>query len=810
MEEYLNQYGYITSYLVSGMKEEPFESGIQDDDQMRCEKKMRLSMAVQDDNMPTGEIRIGGNSALGLPWNYMYSYGNWFVDLSKFYPKLAEVQLHAATVLVAEEEMETEVWLWSYAAVRVWVEGKLAGEITTPCYKPIQRQVLRWHLKKGRNLVYVKLKNLGVRDTRTLFGIQIPGEERHKIMVSLPDEKRAASYQKTGQWLSGIRLRKGTFLFPGLPPENSRIVYDKRPRDFKDFPFRYETQEIPEGLSVELAEGKPYVQVQVAVGEQLLTRNFERYELLSPVYSDDKEEHHCWEKVFRDIASVGQIPRGTKESFSMYPILARYFFGIETKEDEDELFKSLNQIESRRDCSDFLTCAIVRFLKLYPMKETLAQRCREVMLGYRYWMNEDGNDGMCFWSENHSLIFFVSAYLAGDIYPDGYFVRAKKLGKEMKAQARQRIYDWMESTLTEGFEEFHSGGYTPITFAAILNVIDFGDEELSVLAWKVADRLLEELALQTFQGVSVAPMGRVYREVLYPFAQDIQSLIHLADPAAPEKFSEWVIFLATSRYRMPDGLKERMKEDRSLVYDEGNARICVEKTKDYILTSVQSPRTDGRSRVWENRYETPGTDKGSFAYAKSLNECFHGTTQMEPGVFGYQQHLWQAAVSPCAVVFVNHPGGSSEACSTRPGYWFGNGIMPALKQEKQMLLAVYQIPDTHPIPFTHIYWPGERFEEQIHQENWMVGRVGRGAVALWCSEKPVPYDDMLALCEYRVESRRAAYLCVCGSLKEGESLNDFLRNCQTLKPVYEKTEGRLKAGNHSLSYVEHENTTQYV
>ena len=121
----------------------------------------------------------------------------------------------------------------------------------------------------------------------------------------------------------------------------------------------------------------------------------------------------------------------------------------------------------------------------------------------------------------------------------------------------------------------------------------FGDEELSALAVKAADRLLHDLAVQTFHGVSIAPMGRVYREVLYPYAQDIQCLVNLLDPEAPDRFSEWIIFLATSRYRLPAGLKEVMREPVSTVYEESNARICVEKTADYMLTSVQSPERRG-------------------------------------------------------------------------------------------------------------------------------------------------------------------------------------------------------------------------
>lgn len=86
-----------------------------------------------------------------------------------------------------------------------------------------------------------------------------------------------------------------------------------------------------------------------------------------------------------------------------------------------------------------------------------------------------------------------------------------------------------------------------------------------------------------------------------------------------------------------------------MMYGESNAQICIEKNEDYMLTSVQSPR-NGEPRVWENIYGREDALKGCFSYVKSLNECFHGTTQFQPGVFGYQQHMWYATIDPAAVI----------------------------------------------------------------------------------------------------------------------------------------------------------------
>lgn len=810
MEFQLNRYGYITNYLVSGLKEETFVGDGAEHDQMLWEQKMRETISASADSEPVMPTGMGDVSDLGLPWSYAYEYGNWFVDRSKFYPTLKIVRLQAAAILKVPRDMETEVWLWSYAAAGLWLNGSLVGEIDHPRYKPIQKKVLKLSLKQGENSLFIRLCNLGVRDTRTLFGIQIPGFEKEEIRVMLPGGVQWDPFRKAEEWLSSITLCQGELEYQGEAPVGSRIVYDSRPEDFEQLKNRYRVVEVTGRPQIVGSEENPWFSVEVPVGDQVLKRTFECGESLGSVYSKAVDGEDNLQRIFERIASVGRIPRGDGDSFAIYPILARFYTGQLTKTDEEWLYQSLDQIESRRDCSDFLTCGLVRLLKLYPLKPALAERCRQVMANYRYWMDEDGSDGMCFWSENHSLMFFVSAYLAGDLYPDEWFARSKKTGRELKAQAKKRIYDWMTVTLAEGFEEFHSGGYTPITFAAILNVIDFAGEPLSELAVKVADRLFEDMANQTFKGVVIAPMGRVYREVLYPFAQDIQSLVNLADDQAPDRFSEWIIFLATSSYQLPEGLKEKMEKPLSRTYEEGNAKICVERQADFMLTSVESPRRDGQSRRWESIYGKTGADRGSFEYVKALNECFHGTTQFEPGVLGYQQHLWYGALSPEAVVFVNHPGGSCESCSTRPGYWFGNGVMPALKQVKQVLYGIYQIPEDHPIPFTHVYWPQSRFQRQIREANWLAGQWGDGFLVLWCSHELEPYDDWLAGCEFRAHSQNAAYLCVCGSKKEFGTLEEFLEYGKRMRPVYHEEKGLLEAGGDSLIFHKHVNLSQYV
>ncbi len=48
--------------------------------------------------------------------------------------------------------------------------------------------------------------------------------------------------------------------------------------------------------------------------------------------------------------------------------------------------------------------------------------------------------------------------------------------------------------------------------------------------------------------------------------------MNLVNPEVPYSYGEgWLAFYATSRYQIPDGLAEKMKESVSLEYETGNA-----------------------------------------------------------------------------------------------------------------------------------------------------------------------------------------------------------------------------------------------
>lgn len=361
--------------------------------------------------------------------------------------------------------------------------------------------------------------------------------------------------------------------YEGNAPQGTWLAYDSQSPDFAQVKSRKKWQEISGRNQVVLDEEKPgVILVSVRKEHAVLTRKVENILAQKPVYSDGKNFEENREAIFRRIGNAESLSRGDKFGFSISNILARKALGMEDGRDIDLLYETLDQIESRYDCSDFLVCGLIRYLKNYPVDESMAKRVKEVLLNWRYWMDQRGSDAMCFWSENHSLMFYTCAMNAGEMYPDDHFPRADMTGRELSKAGKAKVERWLEDVEEHGFEEFLSTVYMCVTFAALLNVIDYSEPEISARAVKITDRLLEMLCRHTYDGVIIAPMGRVYREVVHPFEQGAQALMNLINPKVPYSFGEgWLGFYASSRYRLPAGLIQLMEEPADESYSTGNA-----------------------------------------------------------------------------------------------------------------------------------------------------------------------------------------------------------------------------------------------
>ena len=185
--------------------------------------------------------------------------------------------------------------------------------------------------------------------------------------------------------------------------------------------------------------------------------------------------------------------------------------------DSDEIFtllkKQADYMAGRFDCADFRA---QMFFKIYKdCGDKLEERCLELIkktfLDFKYFMDEPGDDSMCYWSENHLLLFAVSEYLAGQEWPNEVFSNNSMTGKEHMQKAKTRIDAWMEQRFNFGFSEYLSNNYLAEDIAPMANYIAYSQDEKSVEQMKIImDTLWLDVALNSVNNRFVATSSRMY------------------------------------------------------------------------------------------------------------------------------------------------------------------------------------------------------------------------------------------------------------------------------------------------------------
>ena len=706
-----------------------------------------------------------------------YSYGSVFLDRSEFCSVPEGVSFDAATSIVSDETRTISLRLWTYMAAAIYLNGELVLENEVPVYKPIKHRDAEITLEKGMNTILIRCSNIGIRDTYDIFALQIRSGFTGLECV-FPTEAMNDEFAPVTEYLDSARLENTTLILPSPGDEDTYIEYPKEGDE-------YLPSYIPERISLSgLSSFEIKEHEYFTLTKKGLSRTFQVAANARPEINDIEDDGERYHEILRRISRVRTLDRGD-HGFSVFNVLARRKLGIMSEEDEKLLLLDLDHVERRVDCSDFIIAGLIRYRQVYGFTNETEERFRAVMLSFRFWMDMKGQDGMCFWSENHSLMFYFSAYMAGRLYPDCVFDKAEKTGREMSLDAEMRLDEWLDDVISEGFEEFQSAIYMCVTFAALLNVYDFAEEKFARKAGIILDRLVRQLAIHVFDSTVITPMGRVYRDCIQPWRAGTNSVLSLFAPGLSYDFSEgWTVFYATSGYRPSFDVKKLMEMDEDTSDTTGNARIIVRKTPSWILTSLDIPRRDKFSR-WENVSLSGNADIRRHSYTKSINERFHGTSCFYPGARGYQQHTFYAALSREALLFLNHPGSSSEKTGLRPGYWYGNALLPALFQDNDTLMGIFCLDDEVPIRFVHAYLPEEKFDEVRRDGNWIFLRKGAAYMAYWTSIKGERHDDMLSGAELRYHAPDLGFAVKMGDEESYSSFEGFIRSAKQYTPEYE-------------------------
>ena len=393
------------------------------------------------------------------------------------------------------------------------------------------------------------------------------------------------------------------------------------------------------------------------------------------------------------------------------------------------IMETIAGINQRKDCSDFYLVGLLGMMHRYgdhpSFPESLKQPLQECALNFRYWMDEPGSDAMCFWSENHQILFHACEVLAGQLYPERVFTNVGQTGQWHREKGERMALAWLRKRGMGGFREWDSNCYFEEDLLALAHLADLAESEsVYDLASVIMDKLFLTMALNSYKGTFGSTHGRTYT----PFIKGGRQ-----ESTAGVSRLMWGMGVFNSRILATVSLA--CMEDYGFPIIIGD--IAAAQSVPEEMWNCE--RHAGQLEEWCDR-ATGDWDVNKVTY-KTPDYMLCSAQDYHPGESGYQQHIWQATLGPDAVVFVTHPPCLSEEGSHRPNAWHGNVVLPRVAQWKDVLITVHKLPDDDWLGFTHAFFPAWAFDEHVlrdaERDNdrvWAFARKGDGYLALTAAQ----------------------------------------------------------------------------
>ena len=183
--------------------------------------------------------------------------------------------------------------------------------------------------------------------------------------------------------------------------------------------------------------------------------------------------------------------------------------------DVDSIGDACAKLDAREDTADFSAAALVRVLYLDDATQALDPATRalieDTLLNFKYWIDEPGVDGMCYWTENHQALFHSSELLVGQLFPDVVFTNSGMTGAQHAAHAAPLIERWLNLRGRFGFSEWHSNVYFNEDIPALVNLADYADDPvIRTKAAAVLDVMAFDLLNNMYSGIFATVHGRTY------------------------------------------------------------------------------------------------------------------------------------------------------------------------------------------------------------------------------------------------------------------------------------------------------------
>ncbi|MFZ2103226.1 MAG: hypothetical protein WAU86_21950, partial [Oricola sp.] len=412
---------------------------------------------------------------------------------------------------------------------------------------------------------------------------------------------------------------------------------------------------------------------------------------------------------------------------------------------------ALPAIEDCHDCADFILVPLLWCRKAYADKldAALIDRIDRAILGYRYWMDEPGNDVQWYYSENHALLFHSAAYLAGHILPKARFARSGRIGGEQSSVGAARVRAWLDHFEKWEMAEFNSAPYFPIDLKGLCALHALApDADIAERAGTAILRLLEIVARSAHHGILTGAQGRSYEHTL----RAARSL-ELSGIAR--------MLWGKGNY----GMRFHALPQLALCLRDHGLDVPER------LAGIASFDGDG---AWEWRFAQGQDCFARLYHHKTRSHAMGSAAAYRWDQWGYQETVLHVRMGddPDAQIWINHPGEVLQSGYGRPSYWGGCGTLPRVHQYRGLAVLRFDCFAEQP-DFTHAWFPQSAFDRTRIAGNTALAEAG-DAFALMITSTPIAVvgTGPTAGNELRAAGRQTTWivrLCDrdrCGSLEE--------------------------------------------
>ncbi|UCI07125.1 hypothetical protein [Mesorhizobium sp. B1-1-8] len=432
--------------------------------------------------------------------------------------------------------------------------------------------------------------------------------------------------------------------------------------------------------------------------------------------------------------------------------LARLASGRAGAQTDAMILAMLPAIEDCHDCADFILVPLLWCRRVYgeAIAAEVILRIDQAILGYRYWMDEPGNDVQWYFSENHALLFHTAAYLAGHLLPQARFVRSGRGGAEQSRIGLGRVRAWLDHFEQWEMAEFNSAPYFPIDLKGLTALMALApDADVRVRARSAIVRLIEIVARSAHHGILTGAQGRSYEHTLRA-----ASSLELSGIAR--------MLWGTGNY----GCRFHALPQLALCLRDHGLELPAE------FQTIADSRGDG-AQEW---CFAQGQDRIAKLYHYKTGDYAIGSAaHYRWNEWGYQETVLHLRLgrNPDAQVWINHPGEVIHSGYGRPSYWGGSGTLPRLHHYRGLAVLLFDCSPEQP-GFTHAWFPQAAFDDSRVDGGLATARAGAGLVLLKGSG---PFELVAhgptAGNELRLAGRKATWIVRLGGTESHGDIDQF-------------------------------------